>query len=84
MTMCWTKARPLRPFGHGQRQAGAAHVWTTVLVRKNTPRNEAVDIDFVGLRCPDRYLFGCGMDYRRYWRNLPAVYALPEDLEHAR
>ena len=64
--------------------AGAAHVWTTVLVRKNTPRNEAVDIDFVGLRCPDRYLFGCGMDYRRYWRNLPAVYALPEDLEHAR
>ena len=64
--------------------SGAARVWTTVLVRKNTPRNEAVDIDFVGLRCPDRYLFGCGMDYRSYWRNLPAVYALPEDLEHTR
>ena len=62
----------------------AARVWTTVLVRKQTPRNESVDIDFTGLECPDRYLFGCGMDYRGYWRNLPAIHALPEDLERAR
>ena len=62
----------------------AARVWTTVLVRKKTPRNEAVEIDFTGLECPDRYLFGCGMDYRGYWRNLPDIHALPEDLERAR
>lgn len=63
---------------------GAAAVWTTVLVRKDTPRNAALNIDFTGLVCPDRYLFGCGMDFRSYWRNLPAVYALPEDLEYPR
>lgn len=63
---------------------GAARVWTTVLVRKKAPRNAAIHIDFTGLECPDRYLFGCGMDYRNYWRNLPAIYALPEDLERLR
>ena len=63
---------------------GAEKVWTTVLVRKTTPRNQSIDVDFAGLECPDRYLFGCGMDYRGYWRNLPAVYALPEDLENTR
>lgn len=65
-------------------EEGAARVWTTVLVRKRTPRNEAIDIDFTALQCPDRFLVGCGMDYRGYWRNLPAVYALPDDLERAR
>ncbi len=60
---------------------GAARVWTTVLVRKSKDRNAAVHVDFKGLECPDFYLFGCGMDYRGYWRNLPAVYALPHDQE---
>ena len=64
------------------RSAGAARVWTTVLVRKQTPRNASIDVDFAALECPDRYLFGCGMDYAGYWRNLPAIYALPEDLEN--
>ncbi len=60
---------------------GAARVWTTVLVRKQTSGNPRIDIDFTALECPDRFLFGCGMDYRGYWRNLPAIYALPEDME---
>ncbi len=60
---------------------GAAQVWTTVLARKQTPSNPGIDIDFTALECPDRFLFSCGMDYRGYWRNLPAIYALPEDME---
>jgi hypoxanthine phosphoribosyltransferase len=32
--------------------------------------------DFVGLEVPDRYVFGCGMDYRGFHRNLDAIYAL--------
>ena len=32
--------------------------------------------DFVGLICPDRFLFGCGMDFHGYGRNLPGLYAL--------
>jgi hypoxanthine phosphoribosyltransferase len=34
------------------------------------------EADFVGFECDDVYLFGCGMDYKGYWRGLPALYAL--------
>lgn len=62
--------------------AGAEELVTTVLVEKQTTREpDVLRVDYPALRCPDRYLFGCGMDYRGYWRNLPAVYALPRDME---
>ena len=32
--------------------------------------------EFIGLDLPDRYVFGCGMDYKEYWRQLPAIYAV--------
>lgn len=35
--------------------------------------------DFVGTSVPDRYLYGCGMDYHGYLRHLPGIYALAED-----
>ncbi|GAA0197768.1 hypoxanthine-guanine phosphoribosyltransferase [Kangiella japonica] len=31
--------------------------------------------NFIGLEVEDRYIFGCGMDYKGLWRNLPAIYA---------
>jgi hypoxanthine phosphoribosyltransferase len=34
--------------------------------------------EFIGLSVPDRYVFGCGMDYKEYWRQLPAIYAVKE------
>jgi hypoxanthine phosphoribosyltransferase len=34
--------------------------------------------EFVGLQLPDRYVFGCGMDYKEYWRQLPAIYAVAD------
>lgn len=34
--------------------------------------------EFIGLSLPDRYVFGCGMDYKEYWRQLPAIYAVKE------
>lgn len=34
--------------------------------------------EFIGLTVSDRYVFGCGMDYKEYWRQLPAIYALKE------
>lgn len=64
-------------------EAGARRVITTVLVEKEIARPGRLAVDFAVLHCPDRYLFGCGMDYRGYWRNLPSIYALPEDLEDA-
>jgi hypoxanthine phosphoribosyltransferase len=62
-------------------QGGAGRVLTTVLVDKQVEMPRSSTVDYAALTCPDRYLFGCGMDFRGYWRNLPAIYALPPDLE---
>lgn len=59
------------------RELGAATVNTAVLVRKRHARAVAgLTPDFIGLEVPDRYVFGCGMDYKNYLRNLPAIYAV--------
>lgn len=56
---------------------GAEKVYTAVLVNKTHERKtDELTIDFVGLEVEDRYVFGCGMDYRGFWRNLPAIYAV--------
>lgn len=60
------------------RQSGAAEVLTAVLVKKSHERGNGLEADFTGLVAPDRYLFGCGMDYKGYWRNAPGIYALAE------
>jgi hypoxanthine phosphoribosyltransferase len=50
-----------------------------VLVNKRHDRKEpGLRVDFVGLEVEDRYVFGCGMDYKEYLRNLPAIYAVAE------
>lgn len=56
---------------------GAHEVLTAVLVRKcHEPPQVRIDADFVGLEVPNRYVFGCGMDVREYWRQLGGIYAL--------
>jgi hypoxanthine phosphoribosyltransferase len=61
------------------RRTGAREVYSAVLVDKLHDRKEpGFAVDFVGLHVPDRYVFGCGMDYQEYWRNLPAIYAVRE------
>lgn len=57
-------------------EAGAARVMIAVLTEKETGREKPVKADFVGLKVPDRYVFGCGMDVYGWWRNLPAIHAL--------
>jgi hypoxanthine phosphoribosyltransferase len=37
--------------------------------------------DFTGLRVPDRFVFGFGMDVGGSWRNLPSIRALSETAE---
>lgn len=61
------------------RGEGAAEVLSAVLVDKVHSRKvPGFEVDFVGVEVADRYVFGCGMDYHEYLRNLPGVYALPE------
>jgi hypoxanthine phosphoribosyltransferase len=59
------------------RESGATSVVTGVLVDKDIGRPRPVRVDEAALHCPDRFLFGHGMDYRGHWRNLPGIYALP-------
>lgn len=60
-------------------QQGASVVRSVVLLKKNLKERQASyqTNDFV-FECPDRYVFGYGMDYLHYWRNLNAIYALPD------
>jgi hypoxanthine phosphoribosyltransferase len=70
---------------HWALARGAARVSIAVLVDKQVPdaQQRPVAADFVALRCEDRFLIGCGMDYQGYWRNLPAIYAVPTDSDPA-
>lgn len=60
------------------RDEGAREVLSAVLVDKQHDRKARPGMkpDFHGLEIPDRFLFGCGMDYKGYWRNAPGIYAL--------
>ena len=57
-------------------QEGAASVHTAVLVNKLHDRKADLQADFVGLDVEDRYVFGYGMDYKDYLRNVPGIYAV--------
>ena len=54
---------------------GAEAVHAAVLVDKQLGREKPFKADFVGLEAENRYLFGCGMDYKDYLRNRPGIYA---------
>ncbi|VAW74750.1 Hypoxanthine-guanine phosphoribosyltransferase [hydrothermal vent metagenome] len=56
---------------------GAEDVHSAVLVEKQHERKApGLKADFIGLTVEDRYVFGCGMDYHGYWRNLPDIYGI--------
>lgn len=59
-------------------EAGASEFYAAVLAQKDTGRDKPIAADFVGITVPNRYVFGCGMDVRGAWRNLPAVYAVKD------
>ncbi len=61
-------------------QAQAKAVYSAVMINKIRKREVGVNFepDFIGLSTEDRYLFGFGLDYHGYWRNLPEVYAIKE------
>jgi len=57
---------------------GAESFHSAVLVEKVLQKEKPLSADFVGLRIPDRFVFGCGMDAKGYWRNLPEIRAIRE------
>jgi len=55
---------------------GAESFHCAVLVEKILTKKKPIAADFVGLTIPDRFVFGCGMDAKGYWRNLPEIRAM--------
>jgi len=61
------------------QEFGPASLKVAVLADKKHDRlAPGAHAEFIGLSLPDRYVFGCGMDYKEYWRQLPAIYAVKE------
>jgi hypoxanthine phosphoribosyltransferase len=58
------------------RDKGATHVHTAVLVDKLHTRKADFKVDYIGVEIEDRYLFGFGMDYKNYLRNINGIHAV--------
>jgi hypoxanthine phosphoribosyltransferase len=60
------------------KQAEAKEIYTAVMVSKERTREPGVNFepDFVGVVTEDKYLFGFGLDYEEYLRNVPGIYAV--------
>lgn len=55
---------------------GAESVKSMVLVNKVHDRKADYQPDYIGIDIEDRYLFGFGMDYKNYLRNVYAIHAV--------
>ena len=54
---------------------GAIGVRIAVLLDKRLPDKKPCEADYVGLSCVNRYVFGYGMDFHGYLRNMAGIYA---------
>jgi hypoxanthine phosphoribosyltransferase len=59
-------------------EVGAREFHCAVLVDKRIDKPKPIRADFIGLSIPDRFVFGCGMDARGLWRNLPEIRAMKD------
>jgi len=57
-------------------ELGARSFQCAVLVEKKLEKAKPIHADFCGLTIPDRFVFGCGMDAKGFWRNLPEIRAM--------
>ncbi len=59
---------------------GAASVACCVLLDKPEGRKVEVNIKYVGLDIPNEFVVGYGLDYNGYYRNLPYIGVLKEEI----
>lgn len=57
---------------------GAKSFYSAVFADKQIGKPKPIKPDFIGLKIPNRFVFGFGMDVSGAWRNLPAIYAIRE------
>jgi len=58
------------------RTMNAKEIYTAVLFDKELKKNKSHLSDFTGLKVPNRFVFGYGLDCKGLGRNLPHLYAL--------
>lgn len=62
------------------RGQSPASLTTAVVLDKQHDRRVAdATVDITGAEIPDRFVFGGGMDYRGYFRQLPGIWAVSSD-----
>jgi len=57
---------------------GVESVSCATLLEKRDVEKVGEGADYIGLTVPNRYVFGFGMDYKGFWRNLPSIYAVAD------
>lgn len=60
-----------------------ASLRTCVLLRKRRPEALAFDADYVAFDIPDEFVVGYGLDFNDYYRNLPDIVTLKQDVVEA-
>jgi len=60
----------------------AAHFSAVLVVKRLIRRGRQPRVDVTGVEVDDVYVFGCGMDYHGYWRELRGLYCLAGGDEH--
>lgn len=65
------------------KEMGAAEVYTAVVLDKHHTRvpEGLQQADFVGLEVDNHYVFGFGMDYKEYLRNVPGIHVVAPEHE---
>jgi hypoxanthine phosphoribosyltransferase len=68
----------LRALAAELERIGVAEHFSAVLVEKRVPRRAKPRVTIAGVAVDDVYVFGSGMDYRGYWRELGGIHAVAE------
>ncbi len=77
------RGHTLRALKAELKRVGVAKQYAAALVVKRVANvGRRPRIDFAGVTVDDVYVFGCGMDYLGYWRELRGLYALDESTKH--
>lgn len=68
----------LRALDAELQRIGVVERLSAVLVVKRLPGRARPSVTVSGVEVDDVYVFGSGMDYRGYWRELGGIYAVAE------
>jgi hypoxanthine phosphoribosyltransferase len=60
------------------KEQNAKHVKFATLFFKPEAYTKDIKIDYIGIRIPDKFIVGYGLDYDGLGRNLPDVYQLAD------